>query len=739
MSTVWKTLVKKKKLHFWISYILIGCTVAPIAKGWCQTDLTGYSGSKSALGDKPKSNIVKIYNSWVASKKENAMLFWPDHLTTFGKWSGTLAGYSSFFGYYAGEKTTGYYNSFFGQYSGRNTTTGTKNSFFGYYSGNRNTTGFDNSLFGYFTGYSITTGNTNILIGNYAGYSLTNQSRNVAIGYYAGNRFRSTGNVAIGFRSGERNTGSGGNNTFIGNNSGYLNTGGTSNVFIGYRSGESSSGGSRNVFIGANSGFNETSSDRLYIDNSTTSAPLIWGNFSTNHLRVNGRLETTGNLQLNPDGYIDDDATFGGEADDWIRLRGYIEMKSNTDSYGIVLRNRDASDYLAMTQVDGSSYLTESSVYTNYFIKGTNRDTYFGNHIYGKSVNASYSNLYRFGGIFFTWDSDSYGTNTQHSIRSTYGDTYGDHITLNSYGNIRFNIDANANGSNAFEIGKETTHTSNILLKLQENGNLGLGKTSPAYRLDVAGTVNASAFYLNGQPFDPGEDIWLLSGANTYYNAGNVGIGTATPSETLHVNGAVRGNQSGALRISTGQGYVDIGPQDLQAVQFNTDRAKFYFQRGLTIDEGLLSSNDEDLQLQTEGTTRLRISRATGNVGIGLDPRADYKLAVEGHIGAREVNVNRDTWPDYVFEEGYDLPSLEDTQSFIEQNGHLPNMPSAGEVVEHGIDLGEMDARLLEQVEQLTLHTIAQEKELKAKETRISELESRLERLEQMIQGLRER
>ncbi len=461
----------------------------------------------------------------------------------------------------------------------------------------------------------------------------------------------------------------------------------------------------------------------------------VLANVNTPYLRAD-MLETS---RLMVQDYIDNDPVFGGNSDDWIRLNGYIELKSNTDNYGIVLRSRSANDYLGLTQVNGSSYLTESSGHTNYFIKGTNRDTYFGNHVYGKSVNASYSNLYRFGGLFFTWDSDSYGTNNHHSIRSTYGDTFGDHITLNSFGNIRFNIDANANGSNAFEIGKETTHTSNILLKLQENGNLGLGKTSPAYRLDVAGTVNASAFYLNGQPFDPGEDIWLLSGANTYYNAGNVGIGTATPSETLHVNGAVRGNQSGALRISTGQGYVDIGPQDLQAVQFNTDRAKFYFQRGLTIDEGLLSSNDEDLQLQTEGTTRLRISRATGNVGIGLDPRADYKLAVEGHIGAREVNVNRDTWPDYVFEEGYDLPSLEDTQSFIEQNGHLPNMPSAGEVVEHGIDLGEMDARLLEQVEQLTLHTIAQEKELKAKETRISELESRLERLEQMIQGLRER
>lgn len=662
-----------------------------------------------------------------------SITFNPMFAQDFGNyWVGTEAGNGA---WNDGQKIN---TTFVGVRAGDRITTGDDNAFFGSFTGRFNTSGHNNSFLGSYAGYNVTSGNTNTIIGSRAGYSLTTGSRNVLIGYYAGHRLNSLGNVAIGFRAGERNTGTSGNNTFIGHNSGYLNTAGNSNVFIGYRSGESS-GGSRNVFIGPHSGFNEANSDRLHIDNMLTSSPLIWGNFSTNHLRVNGKLEITGNLQLNPGGYIDDDATFGGNSDDWIRLNGYIEMKSNTNSYGIVLRSNNSSNYLAMTQVGGSSYLTESAPYGSYFLKGTDRNTELGNHLYGKFANASYSNLYRFGGIFFTWDSDSYGTNTHHSIRSTYGDTYGDDITMNSFGNIRFNIDANANGNDAFEIGRETTHTSNILLKLQENGNLGLGKTSPAYRLDVAGTVNASAFYLNGQPFDPGEDIWLLSGNDTYYNAGNVGIGTATPSETLHVNGAVRGNQSGALRISTGQGYVDIGPQDLQAVQFNTDRAKFYFQRGLTIDEGLLSSNDEDLQLQTEGTTRLRISRATGNVGIGLDPRADYKLAVEGHIGAREVNVNRDTWPDYVFEEGYDLPSLEDTQSFIEQNGHLPNMPSAGEVVEHGIDLGEMDARLLEQVEQLTLHTIAQEKELKAKETRISELESRLERLEQMIQGLRER
>ena len=95
----------------------------------------------------------------------------------------------------------------------------------------------------------------------------------------------------------------------------------------------------------------------------------------------------------------------------------------------------------------------------------------FNSDIYGKSVNNAHSALYRFGGIYFTWDSDSYGTNTQHSIRSTDGDTYGDHITLNSFGNVRINFDSNSNGTNYFRIGHATTGTGNVLLTMDEAGN----------------------------------------------------------------------------------------------------------------------------------------------------------------------------------------------------------------------------------------------------------------------------
>ncbi len=99
-------------------------------------------------------------------------------------------------------------------------------------------------------------------------------------------------------------------------------------------------------------------------------------------------------------------------------------------------------------------------------------------------------------------------------------------------------------------------------------------------------------------------------------------------------------------------------------------------------------------------------------IGTGAVP-SGYKLAVEGHIRAREVRVDQDTWPDYVFKEGYDLPSLKEIQKHIQEKGHLPNIPSAEEVRTNGVELGEMNKLLLEKIEELTLHIIQLKKEIK--------------------------
>nr|WP_299384850.1 malectin domain-containing carbohydrate-binding protein [Allomuricauda sp.] len=117
----------------------------------------------------------------------------------------------------------------------------------------------------------------------------------------------------------------------------------------------------------------------------------------------------------------------------------------------------------------------------------------------------------------------------------------------------------------------------------------------------------------------------------------------------------------------------------------------------------------------------------TGNVGIGTStiPTA-YRLAVNGKIISEEIKVQlQSTWPDYVFEEGYDLPSLKEIQKYIGTNGHLPNIPTAEEVKEKGIEVGEMNRLLLEKIEQLTLYVIQLKNENNVQQEEIEKLKSK--------------
>lgn len=111
-----------------------------------------------------------------------------------------------------------------------------------------------------------------------------------------------------------------------------------------------------------------------------------------------------------------------------------------------------------------------------------------------------------------------------------------------------------------------------------------------------------------------------------------------------------------------------------------------------------------------------------GSLGIGTTSTGSHRLAVEGSIGAREIKVEASGWSDFVFYEGYDLPPLEEIEKHIAEKGHLPEIPSEAEVTENGIYLGEMNAKLLQKIEELTLYLIEQNKELKAANQRINEL-----------------
>ena len=98
-----------------------------------------------------------------------------------------------------------------------------------------------------------------------------------------------------------------------------------------------------------------------------------------------------------------------------------------------------------------------------------------------------------------------------------------------------------------------------------------------------------------------------------------------------------------------------------------------------------------------------------GNVGIGIS-NPQNKLDVNGTIHAKEVKVDMNGWADHVFDSEYKLKSLNDLEGFIRVHKHLPNIPSEKDVLDEGIFLGELNVKLLEKIEELTLYIIEQNK-----------------------------
>jgi len=102
-----------------------------------------------------------------------------------------------------------------------------------------------------------------------------------------------------------------------------------------------------------------------------------------------------------------------------------------------------------------------------------------------------------------------------------------------------------------------------------------------------------------------------------------------------------------------------------------------------------------------------------GNIGIGVANPLE-KLVVDGTICAKEVRVSLTgdpCWPDYVFDENYNLTNITELEKYIKENKKLPEMPSANEVSTQGVEIGEMQARMLKKIEELTLYVIELKKE----------------------------
>lgn len=165
-----------------------------------------------------------------------------------------------------------------------------------------------------------------------------------------------------------------------------------------------------------------------------------------------------------------------------------------------------------------------------------------------------------------------------------------------------------------------------------------------------------------------------------------------------------------------------FGSDDLSIYRFNRSSNVSDLRINIGDDYG---SGDDRLVI---GTTNWKDSKyyvhmvvgADGKVGIGAENFGEERLAVNGSIRAREIRVDNGTWADFVFDKEYKLKPLLDLEKFIKSNHHLPEIPSAQEVKEQGMMLGEMNKLLLQKIEELTLHIINQQKQIDKLQQRVN-------------------
>lgn len=262
-------------------------------------------------------------------------------------------------------------------------------------------------------------------------------------------------------------------------------------------------------------------------------------------------------------------------------------------------------------------------------------------------------------------------------------------------------------------INTNPSKAGNVTMTSSSMGMVGIGIT-PETKLDVNGQITMRNGAQDG--FIPVSDatgkmtwtdpllitaqsvLWSENNNDIYFNTGNVGIGTTSPQVKLDVHGTIRTNYNPIL----------LTVDDYHGLKW------FDTYAGSTIDGPVLFGySGGSLATNTGGTTKnILIWKEDGSVGIGTDKTAGFKLSVEGKIRAREIEVNADTWADYVFAKNYNLMPLEDLENFINTKNHLPNIPTAKEVTENGLNLGEMQIKQMEKIEELTLYLLEIKKQL---------------------------
>jgi hypothetical protein len=227
--------------------------------------------------------------------------------------------------------------------------------------------------------------------------------------------------------------------------------------------------------------------------------------------------------------------------------------------------------------------------------------------------------------------------------------------------------------------------TNRYQLHLSPNGNVGIGVNEPTARLEVSSGSSILAKFTH-----LGSGSIEISGTS---------IRNATDNKSLTLT--TRNNSSG-----TNQYQLHLSPNGNVGIGIDSPTGKLQVNNGTFKISGTRNSDGE--------TARFVIDMGNSTNGNFIELKSQgvkFKVNGNGIVYANEVNlVANIPTPDYVFEKDYNLMALEDLEEFISQNKHLPNVPSAKEVEEAGLNIAALSNILLEKVEELTLYTIQQQK-----------------------------
>lgn len=246
------------------------------------------------------------------------------------------------------------------------------------------------------------------------------------------------------------------------------------------------------------------------------------------------------------------------------------------------------------------------------------------------------------------------------------------------------------------------------------NELLRLGSSNPQITF-YQGATATGTIYLDANDLklatyaanNTGKVITRVNGGDRFTVApdGNVGIVTTDPQSRLHISS---GQDVGLP--NTSNGFLMLGNNTSSNLVIDNNEI-------MARNNGVAS----DLFIQNDAGNVIFCANELGGVGIGVNAGtsipAGYLFAVDGKMIAEELKVQLSgSWPDYVFKNDYQLKNYDALRSFIKINNHLPNIPAASEVEKNGIEVGDMQKRMIEKIEELTLYVLDLENRIKAME-----------------------